>query len=122
MEFRDQKHEKLYDEICSRMKNLDDYHKSLAYLLALDAVCREHISDIFDLNEDGIRPACITASWQTGTSQKTCRLAFNLWNGRTSDGENDSASPYYAVDEIFDCEYAPYYWQAVKLRYPQYTE
>ena len=73
MEFRDQKHEKLYDEICSRMKNLDDYHKSLAYLLALDVVCREHISDIFDFNEDGIRPACVVASWQTGTLAKTER-------------------------------------------------
>ena len=62
------------------------------------------------------------ARWLYGTSQKTCRLAFNLWNGRTSDSENDSASPYYAVDEIFNCEYAPYYWQAIKLRYPQYTE
>jgi hypothetical protein len=129
--FNGYEHEEAYYEICSRMRTLDDYHKSLAYLLALDTVCRDHTADIFDFNGDGINPDCIHSGWQTSTSRRTTRLAFNLWNGRTTDGETyidkngyeeDLPSHYYAPDEIFACSYAPYYWQAIKLRYPQYTE
>ena len=27
----------------------------------------------------------------------------------------------YSVEELFCCEYAPYFWQAVQIRYPEYT-
>ena len=26
----------------------------------------------------------------------------------------------YTVEELFCCGYAPYFWQAVKIRYPEY--
>lgn len=61
---------------------------------------------------------------QTGTSKKVTRLAFNLFNGAVCDSdedfENNRVSPYYAVDEIFCCGLAPYFYQAIKLRYPEY--
>ena len=28
----------------------------------------------------------------------------------------------YTVENLFCCSYAPYFWQAVKIRYPEYTE
>lgn len=130
MNFRDKKHEELFNEICGKMRYIDTYHQSLAYLLALDSVCREHISEIYRIDEDGIEPNSISKAWQTDTSKRTTRLAFNLWNGTASDGEtyidkdgNEQLLPscYFAPDEIFSCEYAPYYWQAIKLRYPQYV-
>jgi hypothetical protein len=55
---------------------------------------------------------------------------FNLWNGYCSDGEtytdadgyeSDLPSRMYAVDEIFCCGYAPYFYEAIKLRYPEYA-
>lgn len=63
--------------------------------------------------------------WQTGTSYKTTRLLMNLWNGwrydsYTDDPEENSASADYVVDEIFTCSYAPYYWEAIRLRFPEY--
>lgn len=30
-------------------------------------------------------------------------------------------SENYSVAEIFCCGYAPYYWEAIKIRYPEYT-
>lgn len=122
MIYRDEQHKKLYDNLCGQFNHIDEYHAALLYLIALDEVCRQHIPDIFSIEQDSIKPESIAESWQTGTSLKTCRLAFNLWNGTTSDNNNESASPNYTVDEIFACEYAPYYWQAIQLRFPEYTE
>lgn len=126
MIFHDEHHETAYNDICSRMKYLDCYHRSLAYLLTLDSVLREHIDDVYNLKADSIKLDGLHKPWQTGTSKKTTRLAFNLWNGCHDDGETytdndgyeaDLPSRYYAPDEIFSSVYAPYYWQAIQIRF-----
>lgn len=122
--FKDKEHKEKYISICSRMKYLDEYHKAAAYLLSLDEVCRKHISDIFDFEEDVIKPQGLHKDWQTGTSLKTTRLLFNLWNGYNSEGEpleEEQPSGNYTPDNIFSCSYAPYYWQAIRLRFPVYA-
>ena len=124
MKFYDEKHEEKFVEFCQKMKYLDEYHKAAAYLLALDVVCREHINDLFDFSEDAIKPEGLSKGWQTGTSTKTTRLMFNLWNGYQYEGEpleEEKPSSYYTPEHLFACSYAPYYWQAIKLRYPDYT-
>ncbi|MBR2283921.1 MAG: hypothetical protein IJ874_05815 [Ruminococcus sp.] len=130
MKFRDDEHIKLYNKLCSRMRYLDCYHRCVAYLIALDSVCRQHVEDIFDFQEDGIKRNSLNRGWQTGTSKRTTRLAFNLWNSCCTDGEtytdkdgyeDELPSSYYSPDYIFCCEYAVYYWEAIKLRYPEYT-
>lgn len=134
--FMDKRHEDLFYSYFKAMKTHDCYHGSAAYLLALDEVIRDHTKSVFDFKEDIIKPECISEPWQTGTSKKTTRLLFNLWNGKYKDSiperfyddeaeeeaEKQAAysSQYYAVDNIFCCSYAPYYMQAVKLRYPKY--
>ena len=124
MKFYDEEHEEKFVEFCQKMKYLDEYHKAAAYLLALDVVCREHINDLFDFSEDAIKPEGLSKGWQTGTSTKTTRLMFNLWNGYQYEGEpleEEKPSSYYTPEHLFACSYAPYYWQAIKLRYPDYT-
>lgn len=130
MKYLSKEHEQFFKKFCSMMKNLDVYHLPVAYLLALDRCCREHHNDIFNFEEDAIICEGLHHGWQTGTSRKTTRLIFNLWNGCCCDGdtcndengyETDKPSPYYAVDEIFSCCLAPFYWEAIKLRYPEYT-
>lgn len=109
-----------FTEILNKMKKSDVYHISVAYLLALDTVTRQHVNDVFDFGEDCIRLESLEKPWQTGTSRKTTRLAFNLWNGCHSDsGDTDQSCRLYAVDEIFCCQYAPYYWQAFQIRFPE---
>ena len=123
MKFFDESHEAKYNEFCGRMKYLDEYHKAAAYLLAVDTVCREHPTDLFDFSEDVIKPDGLHKAWQTGTSRKTTRLLFNLWNGYSSDGEKgkdevELPSQYYAPDNIFNCNYALYYCEAIRIRFP----
>lgn len=123
--FIDSEHEQLYSNLCRRMQQQDEYHRAAAYILSLDRVCREHTEDIFDLQEDVIKPEALCKAWQTSTSRKSCRLLFNLWNGYNSEGEpieEETPSSNYTPEHIFSCSYAPYYWQAIQLRYPDYTE
>ncbi len=124
--FRNAEHAELYEEILDKMGNNDLYHISLAYLLTLDIVTREHITDCFDFDRDVIEIEALNQPWQTVTSEKTTRLAFNLWNGCNDDGEeytdNDGykvplPSSKYSVDKIFCSEYAKYYFEAIKLRF-----
>lgn len=125
--FEDDEHEHKFDEICRKMKHLDCYHLSLAYLLSLDKVLREHTDEVFDFQEDGIKREGLHKGFQTSTSMKTTRLAFNLWNGCYDDGETytnkdgygtELPSSYYTPDQIFCCkDYAPYYWQAIRIRF-----
>lgn len=61
--------------------------------------------------------------------QETTRLAFNLWDGSVYDSDppetyiNEDGekvyipSEYYAPDNIFNCTYAPYYIEALKMRF-----
>ena len=123
--FYDQEHEQAYIELLASMKSRDEYHKAAAYLLTLDRVIKDHIKDVFDIQEDIIIHAALNKAWQTGTSVKTTRLLFNLWNSfiydSTEDFENDIISKYYSIDEIFSCNYMLYYVQALKLRFPCYA-
>ena len=41
------------------------------------------------------------------------RFAYDLWNGY----DDKSCTPY----DLFDCSFALYMYEAVKLRYPEYT-
>lgn len=123
IKFRDDRHKYDYISVLSRMKRRDSYHMAVAYLLTLDVVIRERIEEVFDFTEDLIELKSLHRGWQTGTSQKTTRLLMNLWNGTCSEfpyAEEVEISPSYAVDEIFCCGYAPYYWEAIKLRFPEY--
>lgn len=122
MKFKDEYHETLFWVIMQKMNRNDVYHQSVAYLIALDDVCRDHVEEIYDFEEQCINLECLDKAWQTGTSLKTTRLAFNLWNGYCIDPETDLPSGDYSVSEIFCCSYAPYYWEAVKIRYPEYID
>lgn len=110
-----EEHEKNYYEVLGKMKKQDCYHKAVAYLFTLDTVCREHIDDLFDYKGDAVFTDAFRHGWQTGTSMKTTRLAFNLWVSYI-----DEEAKYSGVDAIFCCGYAPYYVEAIKLRFPEY--
>lgn len=124
--FYDKAHWQAFTDSVRRLKNSDVCHISLAYLLTVDTVTRDHIDDCFDFDNDSIKLDALKKSWQTSTSLKTTRLAFNLWNGCCDDGEEYTdkdgytvplPSSKYAVDQIFSSALAEYYWQAVKLRF-----
>lgn len=130
MKFKDNDHKQNYEVAVNIMKATDCRTQSVAYLLSLDNICFEHFYDIFDFAYKTMNTDSLYQPWQTSTSKRTTRLALNLWSGYCSDGETyieddgfegELTSRFYAPSEIFSCDYAPFYWEAIKLRFPQYV-
>ena len=129
IKFRDEEHERNYNFILDMMPYSDIERKALAYLFALDTVCFEHIRDLYDFSDNRIMLSGLEKDWQTGTSGRTTRLAFNLYNSHCSDGETyigsdgieeSLPSAYYSPAYLFCCEYAKYYAEALKIRFPEF--
>lgn len=117
--FRDQRHRDDYGSLLWRMQgeDYDENHAAFAYLVTLDVVCRAHIGDLYDCDNDCIRPEALNASWQTGSSIKTTRLAFNLFTDNTAWTENPEL---VAPVELFCCPNASFYLEALRIRFSNY--
>ena len=74
------------------------------------------MNSMFDFKTDCIKPEGMHAGWQTSGTVKVCHLAFNLWNGYTEEGRER----YFTPEELFCCEFAPYFMEGIKVRYPEY--
>lgn len=126
MRFKSELHEQYYKSFLNKMVSQDCYHKCVAYLLAIDDTCRKHFDYIFDFQQDIILIDCLVCPWQTSTTLKICRLAFNLWNDcctngdyyRTKLGSRELPSVDYTPSTIFNTSLAPYFWQAILIRFP----
>ncbi|MCU6711553.1 DUF6075 family protein [Paenibacillus sp. J5C_2022] len=114
--FRDDEHEQFYHQMLNERKCNDSYHRALFYTLGIAHDTRNHIRDLFDFSNGGIKPEGLSAAWQTGSSARVSRLAFNLWNGWSESGGERYSMPH----ELFDCNYALYFFEAIRLRYPEY--
>lgn len=87
---------------------------------------REHFKEIFNEKERIVNLDSVDTAWQTSTSSKVTRMALNLWNSSImydseEDLENERISKRYAPSDIFCCSYAPFFWEAIRIRYPEYT-
>lgn len=126
MKFLDDEHKQFYEQKINETRTTDIYRKALIYTLAMCLVTREHFSDIFDVKEGLINRKSLQAAYQTSTSLKVTRMAFSLWNSNCYDSdedlENGIVSTHYTPSDIFCCFYAPYFYEAIKIRYPEYIE
>lgn len=123
--FKNTEHEKFYQEYLSKCRYQDVYHKALVYCLGIDRDTRNHVEKIYDFKTGIVKTECLKEGWQTSGSEKIVRMAFNLYcNGTPSvmDYENGEEQVrecrLYTVEELFCCGYAKYFWEAVKIRYP----
>jgi len=78
----------------------------------MDKDIREHFKEVYSFKEDCIKIDGLNKAWHTSGSYKTTLLGFNLWNGY----KDNEICP----DQIFNCEYAKYYLESIKLRFPIY--
>ena len=131
--FADVEHLDFYErELGRTVTPGDPYHKALFYALGICHDTRRNFGRLYDHSERCINPGEIRAGWQTGTSKKVTRLAYGLFTDRapTAVGYSEASGEVtedftecgkYSVPEIFCCSYAPLFFEAVKLRYPEYT-
>ena len=121
--FKDEEHKGAFNKIImdymGKGKKVDCYVKPLFYLLTLSADTRRNFDSLFDIDKSCIKPDGVKGGWLTSSTKRLCQLSFNLFNGYTQDGRkkcSEEYSPYY----MFANEWAPYFVQAIKLRYDSY--
>lgn len=125
--FKNEEHRKFMLTMLPRCREADCYHMALVYCLGLSRDTRKFASEIFDFESGMVQPECLARGWMTSGSARIVRMAFNLFTGGTPSvdeqaSENDmltECSEYSAAD-LFCCSDAPYFWQAIQLRYPEY--
>ena len=100
----------------SKMRKARQLYSSFFYFVGISEDTRNHVDRMFDFKERLIKPEALHEGWQTGGSARLTRLAFNLWNGYVEKGEESLSTPY----EMFDCGYAPYFYEAIRMKYPEY--
>ena len=125
--FRDEEHKKFFLTYLPKCRYGDVYHAALVYCLGIDADTRRNIKTIYDFKTGCVKTECLHNGWITSGSAKVVRMAFNLYNnGTPSVYDYDDAEEQlteckrYTVEDLFCCGYAKYFWQAVKVRYPEY--
>ena len=128
MIFISETHEKFYHEKLKEVRYVDVYHEALVYCLGINADTRKYVDNIYDFKTGCVKTECLKEGWQTSGSVKVVRMAFNLYcNGTPSvldyeDAEEQlSECNQYSVEELFCCSYAPFFWQAIQIRYPEYV-
>lgn len=128
--FRDQAHKDFYKVCLQKCRYQDVYHRALVYCFGIDRDTRSHIDRIYDFKSGCVKPEYLQEGWQTSGSVRIVRMTFNLYcngtpsvyNYEDSDAEGQpSECKCYTVEELFCCGYAKYFWEAIKIRYPEYT-
>ena len=126
--FADEAHERFFYEKVRELPNSrrDSEEIAMIYTLGICDKTRAAFSNIVDQRTFQVNPLVLFAGWQTSASVKVTRLAINLYTGFSQEVKRDDSiegyhigedSSDYAVEEIFDCPYAKYFLEAVKLRY-----
>ena len=126
--FKNKEHEKFYLKYLSQCRYEDVYHKALVYCLGIDPDTRNHVKEIYDFKSGSVKSECLHKGWITSGSAKIVRMAFNLYcNGTPSayeyeDGSDEQVQECkrYSVEDLFCCGYARFFWEAIKVRYPEY--
>lgn len=128
--FISEDHCNFYEQTVASVPNADVYEKALIYTLGICGDTRIRFDSLYDKSAGiNIDADCVRAPWQTSGSLRVIRLAANLFTGRTptaisydaKDKElvNAEECQLYSVSDIFSySEYAPYFLQAVKIRFP----
>ena len=123
----DDQHKEFYSQYIQKCGCKDSHHRALLYCLGIDDNTRKHIQDIYNFDTGSIKTGCLHEGWQTSSSKKVIRLAFNLYTDRTVsvydyDNQNDRLEECgrYSVAEIMCCEYVKCFLEAVKIRYAGY--
>ena len=125
--FKNGEHKKSFKTYLQKCRYRDVYHMALVYCLGISEDTRVNVNRIYDFKTGCVKTECFGEGWQTSGSAKIVRMAFNLYcNGTPSvfgiedAGEQLKECQRYTVEDLFCCGYARYFWEAVKIRYPEY--
>lgn len=114
--FSSKAHRDFFVEMMGKCRKNDTYHRAFFYVMGIAPETRANINRMFDFKNDWIMPEGMHGGWQTSGTVRVCQLAFNLWNGYSGERQGDEFTP----NDLFCCEFAPYFMEGIKIRYPEY--
>ncbi len=118
MKFVDKEHKEFYDRMLKKAAcKGDSFREALFYTLGLTDETRRNVNSLYDFKENGINPDGMHAGWQTSTSWRVSKLAYNLYNGFSGE-DAEEYTPY----ELFSCDLMEYMFEAVRLLHPEYAK
>lgn len=127
--FANKEHYDFFTQTSARL-NPDCYLLALIYTVGISANTRTRWGSFYDERHREIKPGVIHEGWQTSGSMRITRLAFQLFTDGTPTAfeydehnerkENFRECQLYSVSDIFCCGDAPFFVEAIKLRYPEY--
>lgn len=127
IKFAGEEHKKSFLEYFPKCRSNDTYHMALIYCLGINHDTREHVNQIYNFKSDSINPECLYEGWQTSGSLRVVRLAFNLYcsciptiEDEQKEDEKLKECERYTPDNLFCTSDAPFFWEAIKLRYPEF--
>ena len=128
IKFMSAEHKAFFEEKVQKYHiEYDRYRLAAIYVLGLSADCRKNFSHCYDGHCCDYE--ALKKSWVTHTDAKVLRFAFGLYGARifTENLYDDYEDKYWEAEnynpaDLFDCEFAPYFFEAVKLLHPYYFE
>lgn len=121
MKFKNNEHRDFFDwAVAKDNSQADPYRRALFYALGLTDETRRNIEDLYSFRERVIRIGGLTAAWQTSTSERVTRLAFNLFNNFSEEDVGGSGE-HYTPEDLFADGLMEWMFEAVRQRYPEYT-
>lgn len=121
MKFISKEHESFY-ETAQKAYSGDCERLPFMYLMGISEDTRKHINDVWDWQKGHPITENLGddrwSDWQTSSTKRLCRLAFNLYSGGGILDEDEDKKCYSTPCWLFyDQEYGPYMIEAVKLRF-----
>jgi len=123
MRYINSAHQEFYETKTASL-GTDCVLQSLLYLIGLTEITRENFHKFYNRDDGSIQPQVLSEPWQTPSTLRLTRLVLNLHSGISSDLDEETGetrnTAAYAVNAIFCCDLAPYFAEAVRLRFPEY--
>ncbi len=125
--FINHEHRTFYNEKVQELNLYNDRERcALIYVLSLTQNCRKNLKDCFDGYY--IKPDALKHGWVTSADARAIRFAFGLFSDNLPTVDTCStkkkwgeARRYNAAD-LFCCHLAPFFCEAVKIRYPEFFD
>ena len=119
-----------YDFYKAKVQELNLYNdrerRALIYVLSLTANCRKNFKDCFEGYY--IKPDALKHPWVTSDDARAIRFGFGLFSDDLPTMDVCSANRRlrearrYNASDLFCCRLAPYFCEAIKIRYPEYFD
>lgn len=105
---------------------MDRERCALIYVLSLTANCRKNFKDCFAGYY--IQPDALKHPWVTSDDARAIRFGFGLFSNdlptvdACSTNKRWREARRYNASDLFCCRLAPYFCEAIKIRYPEYFD